>query len=155
MTCIQLLMAMAGMLVWHRTEGRYLLLRRSPTEETTRPVSGNLAPVGWSRERASWMPCRGSRVRSWGLDVVRIEYLLGAAHFYRGEPVPENEMVGVTSAALWPTRQTSPLVTSIPNTGGFLPPDPWLTALILRAEAFRQLMPVELRRLHWEGDLEF
>ena len=34
---------------------------------------------------------------------------------------------------------------------GFLPPDPWLTALILRAEAFRQLVPVELRRLHWEG----
>ena len=31
---------------------------------------------------------------------------------------------------------------------GFLPPDHWLTALILRAEAFRQLMPVELRRLH-------
>ena len=27
------LMAMVGMLVWHRTEGRYLLLRRSPTKD--------------------------------------------------------------------------------------------------------------------------
>ena len=37
----------------------------------------------------------------------------------------------------------------------FLPSDHWLYGSIRRAEAFRQLMPVELRMLHWKGDLEF
>ena len=36
-----------------------------------------------------------------------------------------------------------------------LPPGHWLSALIARAEAFRKLMPEELRRLHWTGDIEF
>lgn len=151
---------MVGMLVWHRTEGRYLLLRRSLTKD--------YAPGQWEsgsgrlEQGEGFMDAlrRESR-EELGLDV-RVECLLGVTHFYRGEPAPENEMVGVTfgcsvddvsdldlsdehSEHRWVTAEEAV---------GFLPPDHWLTALILRAEAFREMMPVELRRLHWGGDLE-
>ena len=153
--------AMVGMLVWHRTEGRYLLLRRSPTKD--------YAPGQWESGSGRLEQGEGfidalhreSR-EELGLDV-RVECLLGAAHFYRGEPAPENEMVGVTFGCS--VADASDLILSDEHSEhkwvtaeeavGFLPSDHWLTALILRAEAFRKLMPVELRRLHWAGDLEF
>ena len=93
---------------------------------------------------------------------VRIECILGTTHFYRGEPVPDNDMVGVSfacsigdAASLGLSEEHSEhrWVTAEEATA-FLPPDHWLSALIMRAEAFRELMPVELRKLHWDGDLE-
>ena len=90
-----------------------------------------------------------------GLDL-RIECLLGVTHFYRGEPVPENEMVGVTFGCS--VDDASDLVLSdehsehrwvtVEEAVGILSPGHWLAALILRAEAFRKLMPVKLMRLH-------
>ena len=153
--------AMVGMLVWHRTEGRYLLLRRSPTKD--------YAPGQWESGSGRLEQGEGfiealqreSR-EELGLDV-RVECLLGATHFYRGEPAPENEMVGVTfgcsvsdvsDLALSDEHSEHRWVTA-QEAVEFLPRDHWLTALIIRAEAFRKFMPVELRRLHWEGDLEF
>ena len=153
--------AMVGMLVWHRTEGRYLLLRRSPSKD--------FAPGQWESGSGRLEQGEGfiqalqreSR-EELGLDV-RIECLLGTVHLYRGEVVPDNEMVGITfgcsvddasglnlseehSEHRWVTEEEAT---------AFLPPSHWLIALIARAEAFRKLMPVELRKLHWEGDLEF
>ena len=153
--------AMVGMLVWHRAEGRYLLLRRSPTKD--------YAPCQWESGSGRLEQGEGfidalqreSR-EELGLDV-RVECLLGVTHFYRGEPVPENEMVGVTfgcsvgdasDLALSDEHSEHRWVTA-EEAVGFLPAGHWLAALILRAEAFRKSMPVELRRLHWDGDLEF
>ena len=153
--------AMVGMLVWQRTEGRYLLLRRSPTKD--------FAPGQWESGSGRLEQGEGfidalhreSR-EELGLNV-RIECLLGTAHFYRGEPALENEMVGVIfgcsvadASDLTLSDEHSELRwVTVEEAVGFLPFDHWLIALILRAEAFRKLMPVELRRLHWEGGLEF
>ena len=90
-----------------------------------------------------------------GLDV-RVKCLLSTTHFYRGKPVPENEMVSVAfgcsvengsdlnlsgeySEHRWVTAEEE---------AEFGPPDHWLYALIVRAGVFLQLMPVEVRRLH-------
>ena len=153
--------AMVGMLVWHRADGRYLLLRRA--------ASKDFAPGQWESGSGRLEHGEGfiealrreSR-EELGLDV-RIECLLGTVHLYRGEMVPDNEMVGLTfgcsvedasalnlseehSECRWVTAQEA---------AALLPSDHWLAALIARAEAFRELMPVELKMLHWQGDLEF
>ena len=82
-----------------------------------------------------------------GLEV-RIECLLETAHFYRGEPAPENEMVWVVFGCS--VADSSDLTLSDEHSEyrwvtaeeavGFLPSDHWLAALISRAEPFRKLM---------------
>ena len=152
---------MVGMLVWHRTEGRYLVLRRSPTKD--------FAPSKWESGSGRLEQGEGfidavhreSR-EELGLDV-RVECLLGVTHFYRGEPLPQNEMVGVTfgcsvddaSGLVLSEEHSEHRWVTAEEAAEFLPAGHWLAALILRAEAFRESMPVELSRLHWDGDLEF
>ena len=153
--------AMVGMLVWHRTDGRYLLLRRAPSKD--------FAPGQWEsgsgRLEHGEGFIEGLRRESreeLRLDV-RIECLLGTVHLYRGEVVPDNEMVGVTfgcsvddaSALKLSDEHSEHRGVTAEEAEALLPPDHWLAALIARAEAFRGLMPVELRKLHWQGDLEF
>ena len=153
--------AMVGMLVWHRTEGRYLLLRRSPTRDHA-PGQWESGSGRLEQGEGFIQALRRESREELGLDV-RIECLLGTAHFYRGETAPGDETVGVTfgcsvddpsglelsdehSEHRWVTAEEASRI---------LPPDHWLSALITRAEVFRGLMPVELRELHWQGDFEF
>ena len=105
--------AMVGMLVWRRSDGRYLLLRRSPTRD--------FAPGEWET---------------------------GSGRLEQGEGFIDAASLSVSeehSEHRWVTAEEAT---------AFLPPDHWLSALITRAEAFRELMPVELRNRHWDGDLE-
>lgn len=96
-----------------------------------------------------------------GVDL-RIECILGTSHFYRGEPTPENDMVGVGFGCSIPDE--SGLYISAEHSehrwmtsaeaSEFLPTGHWLARLIQRAELFRQHMPEELRQLHWDGRFE-
>ena len=153
--------AMVGMLVWHRIDGRYLLLRRAPDKD--------FAPGQWESgsgrlERGEGFieALRRESRGELGFDV-RIECLLGTVHLYRGAVVPDNEMVGVSfgcsvddaSGLRLSDEHSEHRWVTAEEAAALLPPDHWLIALIARAEAFRELMPVELRRLHWQGDLEF
>ena len=153
--------AMVGMLVWRRTDGRYLLLRRSDARD--------FAPGEWETGSGRLEQGEGfiealrreSR-EELGLEV-RIECLLGTTHFYRGDPVPDNDMVGVSfgcsiadaSGLSFSEEHSEHKWVTADEATAFLPPDHWLSALIVRAEAFRELMPEELRKLHWDGDFEF
>lgn len=152
---------MVGMLVWRRTDGRYLLLRRSPAKD--------FAPGQWEagsgrlEQGEGFVDALRREAREeLGLDV-RIECLLGTTHFHRGEPVPENEMVGVSfgcsiadaSGLSVSDEHSEHRWVTAEEARAFLPSDHWLVALITRAEAFREHMPVELRKLHWDGAFEF
>ena len=94
---------------------------------------------------------------------VRIECLLGTTHFYRGEAIPDYEMVGVTfgcsgddaSGLTLSDEHSEHRWVAAEEATAVLPPAHWLSALITRAEAFRRLMPEEPRMLHWKGDFEF
>ncbi|MXX17943.1 MAG: NUDIX domain-containing protein [Dehalococcoidia bacterium] len=154
-------LAMVGMLVWRRSDGKYLLLRRSPSKD--------FAPGEWEtgsgrleQGEGFVQALRRECMEELSLEV-RIECILGVTHFYRGRPDPANEMVGVSfgcsvadasglslsdehSEHAWMTAEES---------AAFLPPSHWLSDLVTRAEAFRRLMPKELQRLHWTGDFEF
>ena len=153
--------AMVGMLVWRWSDGRYLLLRRSSNKdyapEQWESGSGRLEQ-GEGFIEALWRESR----EELGLDV-RIECLLGTAHLYRGEAVPDNEMVGVSfgcsvddaSGLTLSDEHSEHRWVTAGEATALLPPDHWLIALMARAEEFRELMPVELRKLHWQGDLDF
>ena len=153
--------AMVGVLVWRRSDGRYLLLRRSESRDygagEWESCSGRLE----QGEGFAQAVRRESR-EELGLDV-RVECILGTTHFYRGPAAPTYETVGVSfgcsaddasglklsdehSEHRWVTAAAAATV---------LPSDHWLHALIERAEAFRTLMPVELREVYWTGDFEF
>ena len=152
---------MVGMLVWRWTDGRYLLLRRSPNKDFApgqwESGSGRLEQGEGSIEALQ----RESR-EELGLDV-RIECLLGTVHLYRGEVVPDNEMVGVTfgcsvgdaSGLNLSDEHSEHRWVTVEEAAALLPPSHWLIALIERAGAFRKLMPVELRKLQWKGNMEF
>ena len=86
--------AMVAMLVWRRSDGKYLLLRRSPAKD--------FAPGEWEsgsgrleQGEGFVQALRRESREELGVDV-RIECLLGTTHFYRGDPVPDNDMVGIS-----------------------------------------------------------
>ena len=153
--------AMVGMLVWHRTEGRYLLLRRSPIRDYA-PGQWETGSGRLEQGEGFIEALRRESREELGLDV-RIECLLGTTHFYRDKSIPDKEMVGVSfgcsvddaSDLKLSDEHSEHRWVTADEAAAFLPPGHWLSRLIVRAEAFRRLMPVELRKLHWNGDLEF
>ena len=153
--------AMVGMLVWRRSDGRYLLVRRS--------ASRDFAPGEWEtgsgrleQGEGFLQALRRECLEELGLDV-RIECILGVTHFYRGAADPENEMVGVSfgcsvgdaSGLSLSDEHSEHRWVTAEGAAAFLPQGHWLTELIARADEFRTLMPEDLRRLHWTDDIEF
>ena len=151
---------MVGMLVWCRTDGKYLLLRRSDARD--------FAPGQWEtgsgrleQGEGFLEALRRESLEELGLEV-RIECVLGVTHFYRGEPTPGNEMVGVSFGCSVPDASGLSISdehsehrwVTADEAAAFLPPGHWLSALIARAETFRRLMPEGLRRLHWEDGVD-
>ena len=153
---------MVGVVVWCQDDGRYLLLRRSPTRD--------FAPGAWEsgsgrlEQGENFVQAARREAREeLGMDV-RIECLLGTAHFYRGDVRPENEMVGVqfgcsiqdaSGLRLSDEHSDYRWVTALEAEAMFSPRH-WLSALIARAEAVRQLvLPDELRQSYWNGDFDF
>lgn len=142
--------ASVGALVWRQSDGKYLLLRRSQEKDfgggawecvTARVEQGESFSVAVLREVREEL----------GLEA-QIEFIVGTTHLYRGEAIPENEMIGVQyfcsindSVALrqsaehsehrWVTRQEAEAL---------LPDTHWLIGVIRRAEKIRTLASPEL-----------
>ena len=84
---------MVGVLVWRRDDGRYLLLQRSSTKDH---AAGRWESVSGRLEQGEGFEDAVHReaLEELGLNV-RVECFLGTAHFYRGDTLPEYEMVGL------------------------------------------------------------
>ena len=80
-------------LIWSPKTEQYLLLRRSEDKDYARGawecVTGRV-DQGEGFENAMHREVR----EELGVEV-QIEHILGTTHFYRGIPIPENELVGV------------------------------------------------------------
>ena len=86
-------LAMVGVLVWRRNDGKYLVLQRSGTRDY---AAGEWECVTGRLEQGEGFVEAVRREAREELDLdVRIECILGTSHFYRGEMLAENEIVGV------------------------------------------------------------
>lgn len=150
-------------LVWSPEENRYLLLKRSEKKDFAAGVwecvTGRV-DQGESFEEALQREVR----EELGVEV-RIEFLLGTTHFYRGETKPENELLGVVyvcslregnvrigeehSEFRWVTAgEARELLTAQDASTR------WTRTVVERAEAVLNRMPDELRTYYREEGFE-
>ena len=153
-------LAMVGALIWRQTDGKYLLLQRSGTKDF---AAGQWECVTGRLEQGEsfGQAVRREVCEELGL-AVHIECVLGTTHFYRGDALPENEMVGVhygcsihdpTRLQLSEEHAAYQWVTAAEAMALF-PAGHWLRELIARAEVVRELMPHELLQLYRHESFE-
>ena len=152
--------AMVGALVRRPSDGKYLVLRRSEGKDF---AGGEWECVTGRVDQGEGFTDALHREVYEELGVeVQIEFIIGTVHFYRGEAMPENEMVGVQYCCSienpeairqswehaehrWITPQEAE---------GLLPGTHWLGEIIRRAEAIWELLSPELLALHREQGFE-
>src|SRR5262245_46373255 len=139
-------LAMVGALVWRHTDGKYLMLKRSAAKDI---AAGQWECVtGRLEQGESFLQAvRREAFEELGLEVT-IECILATTHFYRGDALPENEMVGVhygcsiqdaTRMQLSDEYCADQWVTA-EQAQALFPVGHWLRALAARAEVIRGLI---------------
>jgi 8-oxo-dGTP diphosphatase len=141
-------------LVWSPSNRQYLLLRRSDHKDYAR---GAWECVTGRVEQGEGFEDALHREVHEELSIeVEIEHILGTTHFYRGEPTPENELVGViylctlsdpnsihigdehTEYRWLVADQAIELLTASD------PTTQWVKRVIHRAESIRSMLPENL-----------
>ena len=143
-------MGMIGALIWSPGIEKYLILKRSVDKD----FSSENWECGTGRVDQGESFTEALHREIWeelGIEV-QIDFVLGTAHFYRGEEVPENEMIGVfyrcslddpdSIRLSWEHSEFRWVNES--EALALLPDGYWLRRLIRHAEALRLLMPNEL-----------
>lgn len=138
-------------LIYNPTTAQYLLLRRAGSKDfgagawecvTGRVDQGESFSQAFQREVHEEI----------GVEV-RLEFFIATTHFYRGEPTPENELLGLicggtlgNPAAVQLSDEHSEFrwLTAV-EISQFLPPDHWLQSAIARAELLRTHLPEIVR----------
>jgi len=158
MATIGRFLAGIGALVWDPDEDKYLLLKRSDQKDfaagSWECVTGRV-DQGEGFEDALYREVREET----GLEV-RPFYILGTTHFYRGEPRPEHELVGVIYCCTIVEQDDSNYQVTLTSEhseycwlaaeqifdllGLDDPTEHWLSLVIDRAEKVKGLLPAEL-----------
>ncbi len=154
-----------GAVIWSPENKQYLLLRRSEKKDyapgiwecmTGRVDQGEGFEDALHREAHEELSAE-----------VQVEHILGTTHFYRGEAVPENELIGVVylctlkegssiriseehSEYRWLTAEQA--LALLPTTD---PSHRWARRVIQRAEEILPLLPKELATYQSMSSFEF
>lgn len=136
-----------GALIWHPQTNKYLLLKRIATRGGAwECVTGRL------EQGESYTEALHREVMEEVGVTVQIDFLIGTTHFYRGEKVVENELVGVhfgcsldnpEAIRLSEEHDAYQWVTAAEAEAQF-PERRWLLKIIRRAELMRTFLPAEL-----------
>ncbi len=143
-----------GALIWDPEADAYLVLRRAATKDYASGVWECV--TGRVDQGEGFIDALHREVREELGIAVEVAYFLGTTHFYRGAPVPENELIGVVfvcvtsepdkvrlsvehDALRWVTAVSAPEFLSADN-----PSTRWLSRVVQQAAALRQHMPPEL-----------
>lgn len=137
-------------LIYHPPTSQYLFLRRAGHRDfgagAWECVAGRV-DQGESFEEALHREVQEEVKLS-----VTIDAILGTTHFYRGEPSPETELLGVMYACtvqdlgtFFPSEEHSEYCwLTAAEALAMLPEDSWLVRLIRRAELLRRSLPAEI-----------
>lgn len=151
-----------GALLWRSSDNRYLLLQRSANKDYAQgvwePVTGRVEQ-GEGFEDALHREVK----EELGLTAQPL-CILGTTHFYRGKPIPENELVGVVYLCLFSSNE-QPRLSEEHSQARWLsaeeafslltdptPPTLWTRRVIERAERVRKTIPLaDLLALSGDG----
>ncbi len=152
-------------LIWSPSTSQYLLLRRSDQKDYGRGiwecVTGRV-DQGEGFEDALLREVREE------LEVeVQVDYILGTTHFFRGIPIPENELVGViylcslddpASISIGPEHSEYRWLYAVEALELLSAADPstrWVRRVIERAEIVRPMHPADLVEINRRAGFEF
>jgi 8-oxo-dGTP diphosphatase len=149
-----------GALVRCPSDGRYLLLRR--TAEKDFAAGAWECVTGRVDQGEGFSDAVLREIREELGASARIDFIVGTMHFYRGDPRPENELVGVhyccsiedPGAITVNWEHTEHRWITPGEAGELLPEGHWLAVVIARAEAMRSLSPPELLAYYREQGFE-
>ena len=147
-------------LIWNPETEKYLLLRRAGSKDfgaghwecvTGRVDQGESFGQAFFREVQEEIQAEA-----------QIEFFISTTHFYRGEPIPENELLGIVCCCTLNdpnTIQMSPehdefRWLTAKEISQFLPPGHWLHPIIARAELMHQELPESIKTVFREQGLE-
>ncbi len=151
--------------IWSPASLQYLLLHRS-AQSAVRPSVWECV-TGRVDQGESFDDTLHREVHEELGVTVEVDHILGTAHYYRGTPLPENELVGVVYFCT--LDHTTPIRLSAEHVEyRWLPfnqaiellsaPDPstqWTRRVIQHAEAIRPLLPRELLGFQITAGFEF
>jgi ADP-ribose pyrophosphatase YjhB (NUDIX family) len=140
-----------GALIWHEPTQAYLLLKRSQTKDVG---AGAWECVTGRLEQGEDYEAALQREVLKELSVkIQVDFIVGTSHFYRGEAIPENELLSVIYACSIDNRDLIQIShehsehrwLTVAEAFTFLSQDHWLVQSIHRAESIRSLTPPSLR----------
>jgi len=152
-------------LIWSPGTEEYLLLRRSEQKD--------YAPGAWEcvtgrvDQGEGFEDALHREVREELGVNIQVDSILGTTHFYRGEPIPENELVGViylctlsvpTSIHIGPEHSDYrwlPADQAIELLTASDPTTQWVKRIIQRTETIRTLLPEKLVEFQRNSSFEF
>jgi 8-oxo-dGTP diphosphatase len=139
--------------IWDFSTGKYLLLRRAAQRDfqagAWECVTGRV-DQGESYEQALHREVR----EEIGVHV-QIEFMIATTHFYRGETLPDNELLGVIYGCTiqghaepnFGSEHSEQCWLTVSEVDALLPEGHWLRDAIHRAELLRRLLPEQLREI--------
>ncbi len=147
-----------GALIWDPQADAYLILRRAASKD----FAGGMweCVTGRVDQGESYLDALQREIYEETGISARIACFLGVTHFYRGESLPENELLGVIflcatdqpaaiclseehDAYQWVTAVDAPALLSATD-----PSTRWLARVVQQANNLRQHMPPELLLYH-------
>ena len=153
-------MGMVGALIWCPSIEKYLILKRSPEKD----VGQNTWECGTGRvdQGENFTTALHREVREELGVEIQIDFIIGTAHFYRGEQIPEKEMIGVfyrcsiadPEAIQLSWEHSEYQWITVDEMETYFPTDYWLARLINRAEDIRLRIPPSLLDLYQKTSFE-
>ncbi len=142
--------AFIGALIRHPTEEKYLLLKRSASKDYA--AGGWECVTGRVDQGESFSQALHREVLEELSITVQIEFIIGTGHFYRGEPIPENEMLGVQYCCTTSTPDAVQIGDEhsefrwllADEAYALLPANNWLQRTIHHTETIRAMLPPAL-----------
>jgi 8-oxo-dGTP pyrophosphatase MutT (NUDIX family) len=142
--------AAVAALIWRPVDGKYLVLRRSPDKDFAGGAWECI--TGRVDQGEGFTEAVRREVNEELGAAVRIDFIVGTFHLYRGEEKPENEIVGIQYCCTMETpgeietswEHCEVRWITAEEAKAMLPAGHWLREAIRRAEAIRALTPPEL-----------
>jgi 8-oxo-dGTP diphosphatase len=160
-TLVGRFLSMIGALIWDPSEDRYLILKRSSEKDYAKDVWE--CGTGRVDQGESFTDAvRREMKEELGVDL-NLEFIIGTTHFYRGDKIPQNEMLGVYYGCTLKEGEEIHLSwehseyrwVTLEEAKAMLSDHYWLVRLIKRAAEIRTLIPGRLIDFYRNNSLEF